>query len=172
MLKLLGLCAVVGMSTALGYSLGNDLKKRVEQLIECKRMFVMLQGEIKYAKTPLSEGFAKVANRVTKPFSGFLSYVSEELEERSGKSLIEIFTVGVDLHLKGSAFSKDDLDRLKDVGSHLGYLDMEMQIRTIDLYLEQLNDSINQAKEEYQNKSRVYRCLGLMGGLFLAIIFI
>lgn len=172
MLKLLGIGVVIGASTAMGFAMSRELKKRVDQLMECKRLFIMLQGEIKYAKTPLAEGFAKVSRRMEQPFRGFLEYLSCELEGRNGKSMAEIFAESVDLKLKDSGLSSEDLGRLKNVGSHLGYLDLEMQLRSIDLCLEQINESCIQAKQEYQNKSKVYHCLGLMGGLFLAIIFI
>ena len=172
MLKMLGIGMVIATSSAIGFSMSKDLEKRVVQLTELKRMFVMLQGEIKYGKTPLAEGFGKVGQRSGPLFQGFLQYLSEDMEKRDGRSLSRIFEEGVDLKLEHCYLAKEDLEQLKTVGSHLGYLDIDMQLRNIDLYLEQLNENCIQARQNYQNKSRVYHCLGVMGGLFLAIILI
>ena len=58
------------------------------------------------------------------------------------------------------------------MGEHLGYMDKEMQLGMIDLYVEQLDEEIKVAKESNDEKIKVYRCLGITVGLFAVLIII
>lgn len=54
----------------------------------------------------------------------------------------------------------------------LGYLDLEMQLSSIDLYLEQLEISIREAESSIGSKQKLYQSLGVAGGIFLVILLI
>ena len=54
----------------------------------------------------------------------------------------------------------------------MGYLDEEMQIGTIDLYVEQLEREIQCLQKEFAVEKRLCHCLGILGGIFLAVILI
>ena len=61
---------------------------------------------------------------------------------------------------------------MKAIGMQMGYLDEQMQLGTIDLYLEQLSFVIEKAREELVMKKRLCNCLAVTGGIFLVIILI
>lgn len=172
MLKWVGIGLMIGACSAIGLSMGQDLKKRVTQLQELRRMTGMLQGEIQYAKSPLAEAFRHVAGRIREPFSDFLRHTAEDMEEFSGESFSEIFSRNAEEDLKGSGLLREDMEQLRGFGEHLGYLDQEMQLRTINLYRTQLMETCETASEEFKNKEKVYRYLGVCMGLFLAILFV
>jgi stage III sporulation protein AB len=52
----------------------------------------------------------------------------------------------------------------------LGYLDVEMQVDTLDHYLEQLKLSSAQAMETAKSRRRMYQYLGALGGAALVIL--
>ena len=54
----------------------------------------------------------------------------------------------------------------------MGYLDREMQVGAIDLYLEQLKLNIRKMQEELPEKRRILNCLGVMGGIFVAVVLV
>lgn len=58
------------------------------------------------------------------------------------------------------------------LGEHLGYLDLEMQMKQLSLYEENLEEEISRLKEEASVKKRLYRSLGILGGLLLAVLLI
>ena len=150
MLKTAGAFLSLLASTGIGVSFSMDLKKRCEELRILKRLAAMLRGEIRYAKTPLPEAFVRIAQRLSEPFQGFLEEVAEEQTRLTGA----------------------DRERLKTLGEVLGYLDREMQLAAIDLYLEQLDCGIAEALEDRGSKERLYRSLGVAGGIFLVILLI
>ena len=65
---------------------------------------------------------------------------------------------------------QEDLEQLAHLGEHLGYLDVDMQERTLGLYLEQLDISIEYLRTNQREKCRLYTSLGIMGGMFLVIV--
>ena len=54
----------------------------------------------------------------------------------------------------------------------LGYLDTQMQERTLLLYLEQLELSVSRLRGEIREKCRLSTVLGVMGSLFLVIVML
>lgn len=172
MLKWIGIGLVICGSTAAGISLSRDLEKRVKQLNELRKVVVMLQGEIRYSNAPLSEAFHHVSLRIKEPFAIFLEHVAGHMEEFSGETLSDIFSQHIQEDLKYTSLLPEDLEQLKRLGESMGYLDRQMQLETMNLYLDQVNTACEEAAEHYRNKSKLYHCLGVMGGLFLAVIFI
>lgn len=63
-------------------------------------------------------------------------------------------------------------DAFFSLGEHLGYLDLEMQMKQLSLYEENLEEEISRLKEEASVKKRLYRSLGILGGLLLAVLLI
>ena len=172
MLKWLGIGLMICGSTAVGVVMSRELEQRIILLQELRKVMSMLEGEIHYANATLSEAFYHVARRSKQPFSGFLEHMAERMDGLSGGTIQEIFQMYVDQDLKNTALLTSDLEQLKRLGEQLGYLDVKMQQKAIQLYTEQLQETCAQAAGVYQSKSKICRYLGIMGGLFLAILFI
>lgn len=66
--------------------------------------------------------------------------------------------------------SSRELEEFRKLGSMLGYLDVEMQVDTLDHYLEQLKLSSAQAMETAKSRRRMYQYLGALGGAALVIL--
>ena len=67
---------------------------------------------------------------------------------------------------------QDMLESLIRLGGELGTIDIEMQVRTLDLYLEQMEQKMEDMRTEQKEKIRLYQCIGVTGGVFLAIILL
>ena len=67
---------------------------------------------------------------------------------------------------------KEDREKLLSLGGQLGYLDTQMQERTLLLYLEQLELSVSRLRGEIREKCRLSTVLGVMGSLFLVIVML
>lgn len=170
MLKLFGAFLVIGASTGLGFSMSYDLRKRIDDLKYLRKIILMLRGEVKYMKSPLGEAFLNIGGRIKEPFKSFLESLAAELDDLGGKTFLEIWSTRIKNDLKELKINKQDLFQLEKIGENLGYLDGEMQLATIDLYVEQLEEEIKIAQESIGSKSRIYNCLGVMGGIFVAIL--
>ena len=54
----------------------------------------------------------------------------------------------------------------------LGYLDREMQLATLKSFDETLAEKISELKEGLPAQKKLYRSLGVLGGLFLVIFLV
>ncbi|MBQ8184748.1 MAG: stage III sporulation protein AB [Lachnospiraceae bacterium] len=172
MLKLLGSLLVLACSAGLGVAGSMDLKRHCMELRLLKQAVYMLRGEIKHAKAPLPEAFGALAGRMASPFSEFFANLAQGLVSGEGRSLKELWEKEIRESLKQSTLRRDEKQRFQQLGEGLGYLDLEMQMSTIELYLEQLEGDIARAQEELQTKQKLYQSLGIAGGIFLVILLV
>lgn len=171
-MKLAGICLILGSSTAIGFFFSRRLEERIEELETIKRLLILLRGEIKYNHATLAEGFHTIGERMKNPYGIILSAVSDEMKRMDGQTLAQIWEKRLREGLKESALSQEDRERLISFGGQLGYLDIEMQQNTIELYLEQVQEEILQARESMKRNGRLYRTMGVVMGIFLVILMV
>lgn len=173
MLKIAGSILIIAGSFAWGYMKCISAKDRIIQLNIIKKVMIMLRGEIKYAGTALPDALELIANRITMPFAkDFFINVSAELNQMNEKNFKTIWNENMNKYLDASALSTSDIEQFKGLGDNLGYLDKDMHLNTIDLYLEHLNLDIKVANEGIAEKCKVYKCVSLAAGVFITIIII
>ncbi|TCT16912.1 stage III sporulation protein AB [Natranaerovirga pectinivora] len=170
--KILGIIITLTSSTLLGLYFSKSLTYRLEELHTLKKLLIMLRGDVKYGMTPLPEALEELSNRSVAPFKEFFNEVSKELKKFNGNNLQLIWNSSIEKHLKSSFLKKEDLTKLMQLGDTLGYLDKEMQLNTIDLYLEQLEEEIKYLTNNNGQSQKLYKNLGVLGGLLAAIVFI
>ena len=96
----------------------------------------------------------------------------ERLTNRQGTSLAVIWEEETRVHLAGNGIPLDMLENLIRLGGELGTIDIEMQVKTLDLYLEHMEQRMEDMRTEQKEKMRLYQCIGVTGGVFLAIILL
>lgn len=170
-LKICGIIMVITSMTGMGFALSRNMKLRLDALSELKKILCMLRGEIKYTGTPLYEAFGVIGRRTGGIYSDFFIQTSEELEALNGKSLREIWG-GLRLNMKRQYLNEKDWERLMQFGDNLGYLDKEMQLGTIELYIEHIEAELSEGSANYGKNSRLYKALFISGGLLITIMLI
>lgn len=172
LLKILGAILTISSCSALGFYFSNELNVRVKQLRELKKYVMILRGDIRYGGTPLPEAIGNLARRSPGVYKKFLSQVSELLMVSGGGTFSEIWSKCVWKDLKNSSLTESDKENLIRFGDTLGYLDREMQISTIDLYLNQLQEEISEQAIVAKERTKLYNVLGIMAGIFITIVMI
>ena len=94
---------------------------------------------------------------------GQVLYANATLEEALWKEAVAEL-------LADSELKAEDRQQLTAMGEHLGFLDKDMQERNLLLYLEQLDLGIRELQSHRQERCRLYTSLGVMAGMFLAIL--
>lgn len=169
-MKLAGSFLVIAVSLLYGWKVKEELKAHVDQLIGMKEMMLMLQGEISYAKTPLKEAFWQMASQGKEPFSSFLKKAAEEMDGNE-EGIAKFWSRLVEEAEKFS-LTREERELLKRVGENFGYLDTQMQLKNLELYIGQTEALIQKAQEELGDRQRIAGALSLMCGLFLVILLI
>lgn len=172
MLKEAGVILIIVGTTGVGYYYGTMIRMRLENLKELRKSMLLLQGEIRYGKTPIPEAFCAIAERSEKEFQQFFSNMGKALFSFSEGTLFEVWKKGIDKDLGEISLTKEDKKMLEKLGEQLGYLDQTMQINSIELYLTQVNQVIEEIGQSIGEKTRLYHMLGILGGIFLSIVLI
>lgn len=172
LMKILGCIMVIGASSGIGFFFSNEMRCRLEDLKELKKMVGLLRGDIRYANTPLPEALGAITRRHNGSFNNFFKNVSTRLCELSGQTFAQIWQEGVVKELIDTSLSKKDKLLLTQFGDNLGYLDKEMQMNVIDLYISQLEEEIKEMTKTLKEKSYLYNSLGVMAGIFIVVIMI
>lgn len=170
--KIIGAILVIASSGGIGLYFSIILKERISDLKELNKIIVILRGEIRYASTPLPEAVGGLAYRTNGEYRRFLLAVAEELDKLEGKSFSEIWNSCVEKELVDTSLNKKDRLLLTRLGENLGYLDKEMQLNTIDLYITQIQGELDDAVDTVKEKVRLYNMLGVMAGIFITIVLI
>lgn len=171
-LKFVGVLLVITACGGLGMEAALHFKRRLRLLEKLKLMITHLKGEILYANAPLSEAFDRTGSRNPGKAGALFRAVAGRLREESGESFSLIWKEQAEAFVKESELSHREREQLLDFGEHLGYLDREMQEKTLLLYLEDLEYSVRVIRKEEPEKCRLYMSLGLMSGLFLAVVMV
>ncbi len=171
MLKLAGSLLVIAASFLYGWKLNEELREHVVQLAGMKEMLLMLRGEISYARTPLKEAFRQVASQGKEPFSSFLLKAAEGLDGTED-SMGTFWSRLVDQEAGNFYFTREEFGLFKRAGENFGYLDTQMQLKNLELYMEQTEGLLRKAQKELEDRQKVARILSLTCGLFLVILLI
>lgn len=169
-LRIIGAILVIISCSGLGFYMAAQWNEHLKTVENLRKLIFLLKGEIVYANSPLAEAFERTGRKAGGVIGDLFFKVSERLSLQNGETFYSIWQEEISGLSKEVCLSKEDKDQLKGLGEHLGYLDTGMQERTILLYLEQLDLTIEYLRKHKQEKSRLYTSLGIMGGLFLTIV--
>lgn len=171
-MKIIGCILVITSSTGMGFFFSNEMRCRIEDLKELRKLIGLLRGDIRYANTPLPEAISSITRRHNGNYHAFFKYISTKLNEMSGHTFSEIWKEAVHKELSSTSLSKKDKLHLIQFGENVGYLDKDMQMNTIDLFISQLEDEIKELSKTIKEKAYMFNTLGIMAGIFIIIILI
>jgi stage III sporulation protein AB len=170
--KIIGCILVILSSAGMGFFFSNEMKCRIEDLRELKKLIVLLRGDIRYGNTPLPEAISAIARRHTGCFAAFFTKVSAKLNELSGLTFSDIWKEAAEKELMGTSLMKKDKLHLIQFGENLGYLDKDMQMNTLDLFITQLEDEIKEQAKSVKERAYLYNSIGIMAGIFISIVML
>ena len=142
----MGSLIVIFAGIGFGFHKAAKEQRRLEQGIAIKRMLYLLQGEIRYGFTPLPEAVLKISTKTEK-----------EYQPKKLKQVI---------------YEPKFYEILKNMGETIGYLDQQMQEKTILLTIEQLDDQIFLMKDQVVKNCKMYRSLGISLSVLIVIILL
>lgn len=171
-MKLIGSMLIIGAASLFGMRLAMDLDAKYEEMKYLKRLLYILQSEIRYSRSFLGEAFLTMSDNAKDPYASWLRQLYYRMEKRGEGAFSLIWTETIQQYLSGVKLPAAEKKRLSELGQYLGSADTQMQIKHIELFEEQLDTAMKDMQEELCTKKRLCRCLGVMGGIFLAILLI
>lgn len=171
LLRMVGSIMIICGCSAMGFSLSNDYTLRIRQLEQMNRVLLLLEGEIRYHNSGISEALLKISKMSNGIFSTFFINVVKTM--RKGKSLKEAWCTSVTGVLEKNTKLKDsDMGILKELGNCLGVTDRETQINNIEKSRVQIDNIMGELNKIKIEKCKIYKTLGVVAGMFIAIILL
>lgn len=170
--KILGAVLVIFSTSAYGYLMSRELKKRLLELKEIKKIIFLLKGEIGFGMTPIFEAAGNIAGRCSDVMGGILRKLEAQSQKANKSSLGEIWRDVFEKGLSDTHLSENEKDRLISVGDSLGLADAQTQINILDAYIDELDLGILELEKILPAKTRLYQSLGVMLGVIITIIMV
>lgn len=168
--KIIGCAIVISASSFLGYFYSMDCGKRPNQLRELQGLLQMFENEISFLSNLLVDAFNRICKSSNSEITVFFKDTSRYLNIDGCMSGEEAWNKAVIKNIKKTALNKEDEEILISFGKMLGNSDLEGQIKNIRLTLCQLKLQEQKAEEYKKKYESMYKALGVLGGLAIAII--
>ena len=172
MYRAVGCVLIVAAGAGMGFSESLRLSERIHTLEMLLQMVICLRGEISSGNASLPDAFYGTAGRMDGKYREFLINAADRMKAGKGEKLSQICRECGEASLKKSCLTHEEKDAFFSVGKYLGYLDREMQIKQLSLYEKKLEGELRELKKEAAGKKKLYRGLGVLGGLLLAVLLV
>lgn len=170
-LKMLGAFLVVGASTAAGQLAAGNLARRPVELERFSLSLRLLETEIDYG-TPLAEAL----NRTSASVGGVAARVLEEAASLlgAGQGLAggEAWRMALENVYPGMALRRPDLEVLLDLSPFLGLSHRQDQLKHLEFARRRLAAQEAAARADEDKYLKLYRYLGFLGGLMVAVVLL
>ena len=170
--RMAGACLVVVGAAGLGMGAAARQKRRLEELRETLRFLLLLKSELLCTGACLADAFGQIAKKMPDVWKEFLGALSEKMQEMETSSFSELWENTCRDCLGGTCLNSGDLIRICGLGKQLGYPDLELQIRLLEMEIEEQEKICGQAADELPAKCRISRSMGLFGGMMLAVMLL
>ena len=170
MMRLLGAVLLTAGCGALGLGAVRRLDSRVRDLGGLLAGTEVLQRELGWRLSALSEGLELAAGEATGRVARFFRLCAQGAEHLDGRSFQQVWQEGLaECRLR---LSREDAGPLEQLGCVLGRYDGDSQRQALEHAAARLGRQRELAMEDRRRLGRVYGVLGLTGGLFLTILLI
>ena len=156
--------------TGCGFALSSRLTRRKRNLEMILRMLILLKGEIRYGNTSLYDAFTGAAGKLEGKYRDFFLLTAREMQRQKGESFGEIFRKCAEECLVAEELTGEEREKLYSLGRCLGYLGMDMQLKQLEMLERELEYSLGELQKELPEKKKLCRSLGMLLGIFLAVL--
>ena len=165
--KIFLLILIITSSSYLGILFSKKYANREKEIKQMKTALNMFATKIKYTYEPIPSLFMEIANKIGGNIGNIFSLSATIMKETSAGEAWEKALEEVKHNL-----SKEDIIVLKNLSKLLGQTDIEGQISQIEVVNQFLATQLENANEERRKNEKMYRTLGIVTGLTIAIILI
>lgn len=170
MIKLFGAICIVFAATLLGFYQAMQLSGRARQIRQLITALARLETEIRCGFTPLAEALRAVSRMLDGPLAALLLAVAEDLSDGSGRSAGDCWERALERYWPLTAMKAPERDIVRRLGGTLGISDRTDQEKHLRLAASQLQAEEADAWEEERRYGKMWRSLGLLSGLLIAIL--
>ena len=169
-LKITSSIVIVMCCGLLGLYKANRYVQRVKEIRMLKAALIQLETEVIYFSNFISEALKTVAKSTQGPWRDFFYQVARDLADRAEYSIAECWKKNLEHYKKDFFIAEPEYEVLVRFGEKLGMSDCESQKKYFELAQQQLLVEEKNAEQLCSKYVQMYRSLGILCGLAIAII--
>lgn len=165
--KMFLLSFIVSASSGIGILLSKRYSNREKEIKEMKSALNMFLTKIKFTYEPIPNLFMEISNKIGGNVGMIFSRASLRMKEETAGDAWQNALDDVEHN-----FNAEDISVLKSLSKLLGQTDLDGQISQIEVVNQFLTSQLENASEEKKKNEKMYRTLGIITGLTIAVILI
>lgn len=169
-LKIISSLIIIICCTLLGLHMSYRYTRRIYNIRALQNILTHLEAEVVHYSTFLSQALRNSVNMLDGEWKGFFIQVADMLEDRNEPSLADGWQECITSLQNNPYIGKAEYEIMYRFGMQLGNSNKESQEKYFQLTQEQLKIEENNAQQLRIKYDRMYRSLGLLLGLGIAII--
>jgi len=158
---------IIIASSVIGILFSKKYANREKEIKEMKSALNMFATKIKFTYEPIPTVFLEISQKIGGNIGNIFYQAANRMKEQTAGDAWQDAIKEVKTNL-----NKEDTDILKNLGRLLGQTDLDGQIVEIDVVNNFLISQLENAEEERKKYEKMYRTLGIVTGLTIAIILI
>lgn len=171
-IKLAGGALVLLVSTWIGFQLAARCSGRPQQIRQFVSCLGSLKSYITYASLPLHEALNHCTHGIVGPVADFFQQTATILEENPGSTPQQVINTVV-CDMQGQLMLKrPELEIISILGANLGIMSREEQGNYLSMIIVQLEKFEGEATRLRDLNTKMYRYLGICGGLAIVILLV
>jgi Stage III sporulation protein AB (spore_III_AB). len=170
--KITGAILIVASCSMGGALYSNIYINRLENLKAFSICLEMLRSEIAYTHMTLSEASSIIGQKTDGPVADIFTEFACILNLKKGYTAHLAWEEALNKNLEWLDFNDEEIELIKTLGDVIGTSDTVNQEKSLTLLSKQLDMLVEKAAAEKDKNVKMYRNLGLLGGLGLAILLI
>jgi len=170
LIRIVGAAAVMVGSVGLGLYYAAKEGFRVQDLLEFKKALLILSSEIEYMRSPLAVACANIAKRTDCGAQHLFEHFSNALTAGEGETAYQLWLTSMEATKEKAFLAPEDWAVIEGFGKTLGYLDKHMQQNAITYAVSYIDEKAAAIQAQSDKNKRMYRSLGVIGGLLITII--
>lgn len=168
MLKLFGAVLLFAACSLLGIRYGQRYRRKEEFYGKLHAWLTMMELEITYSRSSMEELFERGIRDYPE-----LSFLSDCLERlREGTDLQSAMHLSTEAFIRMNPDYKNGISAIEDFTSMLGTTDTEDQTKLLKLSGVKLQQFEEEAAADRRKYEKLYRSLGMLGGLATVLVIL
>ena len=169
--KIIGALLIIGGACTVGISADIRLRRRIECLNAWVSALSIINAEVTCRLSTLPE-IMRLLSKRGDILSTFFSSCADGLSAYDRETFIYIWTRALRASVSITGLLPQDVEILSQVGMTLGRYDSEQQSSELISAQGRLLLAAGEAVREREKKGKIYKALGLTGGIGIVLIFI
>lgn len=161
---------IVFIGAYTGFYISKKFQSRVRQLELCSLLLQRIRVYLDYEKTPTKELILKLAASDSLKELVFIKQCSQELEY--DMNFPKVWKKCLEDNQRTLALTKEDYQPLIQLSEVIGAYDAQAQSDEIAVIENLIKQMLEHANEESRTTGKLYRSLGVLGGIAIAVLVI